>query len=101
MSKFATTFTAKLWALPVAMLRALISLYQRLLSPVLGAAFPSCGCRFAPTCSHYAREALLTHGLGRGSALTALRLLKCGPWHSGGLDPVPPRARPTCQRVSA
>lgn len=64
----------------------LIKIYQRVISPVLP---PS--CRFYPSCSAYGVEALRVHGLVRGSALTIWRLLRCGPWHPGGLDPVPPR----------
>lgn len=70
------------------MRRALIALvraYRLLLSPWLGNA-----CRFEPTCSHYAIEALERHGALRGSALAARRLLRCQPWCAGGLDPVPP-----------
>ena len=63
---------------------ALIAFYQRWLSP-LG---PPC-CRFVPSCSTYAREALEQYGLLRGLALAAWRLLKCQPFHQGGYDPVP------------
>jgi putative membrane protein insertion efficiency factor len=63
--------------------------YQRWISPLLP---PS--CRFHPTCSAYAVEALQVHGLVRGSAYAAWRLLRCAPWHPGGIDPVPPRRRP-------
>lgn len=91
--------------LPVRMLDALLWLYQKIVSPALQVAAPSCGCRFAPTCSHYAREALRTHGLLAGLALTLRRLAKCGPWHPGGLDPVPAATRPaqkiSCRRVNA
>ena len=59
--------------------------YQRWISPALP---PS--CRFYPTCSAYAVEALQVHGLLRGAALAAWRLLRCAPWHPGGVDPVPP-----------
>lgn len=62
-----------------------IALYQRLLSPWLGR-----NCRFAPTCSEYARLALLEHGLLRGAALGVWRLLRCHPLHPGGYDPPPP-----------
>ncbi|TLY23149.1 MAG: membrane protein insertion efficiency factor YidD [Nitrospirae bacterium] len=62
---------------------ALIAFYQRWLSP-LG---PPC-CRFAPTCSTYARESLVRHGLARGLVLAVWRLLKCHPFHRGGYDPV-------------
>lgn len=82
--------------LPVRLLDAAIWVYQRTLSPALTALNPHCGCRFAPTCSHYAREALREHGLLAGIGLTIVRLAKCGPWHPGGHDPVPPRARPVC-----
>jgi len=64
----------------------LIKVYQRVISPVLP---PS--CRFYPSCSEYAVEALRVHGFFRGCALTVWRLLRCGPWHPGGVDPVPPR----------
>jgi putative membrane protein insertion efficiency factor len=46
-------------------------------------------CRFFPSCSEFAEEALLRHGLWRGGWLTARRLCRCGPWHPGGHDPVP------------
>lgn len=62
----------------------LIGLYQRGLSPFLG----SC-CRFAPSCSEYARLAIVEHGLGRGVWLAALRLARCHPLHPGGYDPPP------------
>ena len=60
--------------------------YRLLLSPWLGAS-----CRFAPTCSVYAIEALEVHGAARGSYLTLKRLARCQPWCQGGHDPVPPR----------
>lgn len=86
--------------LPARAASGLVWVYQRTVSPALTAAFPACGCRFAPTCSHYAREALREHGFLSGLVLTVLRLAKCGPWHPGGLDPVPPsRRRPVCARV--
>lgn len=75
----------------VALLRGLIWVYQKAVSPALSVAAPMCGCRFAPTCSHYAQEALREHGLITGLALALRRLAKCGPWHEGGIDPVPPR----------
>jgi putative membrane protein insertion efficiency factor len=62
-----------------------IRAYQRLISPML----PAGTCRFHPTCSHYASEAVRKHGALRGSILAAKRLCRCGPWHPGGLDPVP------------
>ena len=60
--------------------------YQRWISP----AFPPT-CRFYPTSSAYAIEALQVHGPLRGAWLTTRRLLRCHPWHPGGIDPVPPR----------
>mgnify|MGYP001512978838 CR=1 FL=1 len=62
-----------------------IRLYQWTLSPVLP---PS--CRYHPTCSAYAIEAVLTHGIFKGSWLALRRILRCHPWSSGGYDPVPP-----------
>ena len=63
----------------------LIRLYQKTLSPLL----PEC-CRFYPTCSCYAVEALRTHGFIKGTALTVWRLMRCQPFCRGGYDPVPP-----------
>ncbi|MEL7111258.1 MAG: membrane protein insertion efficiency factor YidD [Pseudomonadota bacterium] len=67
------------------LLIALIGVYQRWLSPLTG---PS--CRFQPSCSAYAAEALARHGLIRGVALSVWRLLRCNPWGGSGYDPVPP-----------
>jgi uncharacterized protein len=66
-------------------LRALIWVYKLLLSPVIGPR-----CRFLPTCSDYALEALQVHGLFCGSSLALRRLLRCHPWGGSGYDPVPP-----------
>jgi len=88
-------------SLPARAARGLIWIYQQSLSPALAALNPTCGCRFAPTCSHYAREALAIHGLATGLILAIRRLAKCGPWHPGGEDPVPSRRRPVCIKVSA
>jgi uncharacterized protein len=63
----------------------LISCYKVLLSPFLGN-----NCRFYPSCSSYAQEAIAEHGVIKGSYLAARRLSKCHPWHEGGVDPVPP-----------
>jgi len=68
-------------------LLALIGFYRRWLSPLKGR--PT--CRFLPTCSEYAAEAIALHGAGRGMALAAWRLCRCHPFCRGGLDPVPPR----------
>ncbi|MEO1080833.1 MAG: membrane protein insertion efficiency factor YidD [Pseudomonadota bacterium] len=63
----------------------LITAYQWCLSPWLGN-----HCRFHPTCSQYAKEAIETHGAVRGSILALRRVGRCHPWACGGLDPVPP-----------
>jgi len=87
--------------LPALGLIGLVRLYQKTLSPVLPVIFgPACGCRFYPTCSHYAAEALQVHGALRGTWLALLRLLKCTPLHPGGLDPVPPPRKLSCSRVT-
>ena len=61
-----------------------IRAYRRWISPFLGN-----HCRFYPSCSAYAEEAVQRHGLWRGSLLAALRVLRCHPFHRGGMDPVP------------
>jgi putative membrane protein insertion efficiency factor len=58
--------------------------YKRLISPVLPPA-----CRFVPTCSEYAVEAIEKHGLFNGVGLAVRRIVRCAPWHPGGFDPVP------------
>lgn len=68
-------------------LRSFIRLYQWFISPLM-----PCACRFTPTCSHYAEEALITHGVAKGSWLTFRRLLRCHPWGKSGADPVPSRS---------
>lgn len=72
--------------LPVQALIFVIELYRQMISPLR---LPS--CRFIPTCSQYAVDALRQYGLIRGSWLSAVRLAKCGPWHPGGWDPIPER----------
>jgi putative membrane protein insertion efficiency factor len=66
------------------LLIGIIRAYQYLLSPWWGSQ-----CRFTPTCSHYAVEALERHGALSGSWLAARRILRCHPWSAGGYDPVP------------
>jgi putative membrane protein insertion efficiency factor len=75
---------------PVRALIFLIQLYRHTVSPLR---LPT--CRFTPTCSQYAVEALTEFGFVRGSWLSAARLAKCGPWHRGGWDPIPERHRKT------
>ena len=64
----------------------LIRAYQFALSPMLGQR-----CKYYPSCSNYAIEALRVHGVLRGVALAAWRVLRCNPFSDGGVDPVPPR----------
>ncbi|HXR18877.1 MAG TPA: membrane protein insertion efficiency factor YidD [Steroidobacteraceae bacterium] len=66
------------------LLRGLIRAYQLTLSPLLGPR-----CRFYPSCSQYALEAVGQYGALRGSWLALRRLARCHPWHAGGYDPVP------------
>ncbi|EED31961.1 hypothetical protein TIGR00278 [gamma proteobacterium NOR5-3] len=73
MSRFFKTF-----------LQTLIRGYKLILSPFMGH-----HCRFYPTCSSYAIEAIEEHGALKGSKLAAQRILRCHPWHEGGADPVP------------
>jgi len=63
----------------------LLRAYQLLLSPMLGQ-----NCRFYPTCSNYAIEAVRTHGAARGGLLAVRRVCRCHPWNPGGVDLVPP-----------
>ena len=75
--KWLSQIFAKLLVLP-------IRFYQLCISPYLG---PS--CRFTPTCSEYARQAILKHGPIKGLGLAIWRILRCNPWGSSGYDPVP------------
>jgi putative membrane protein insertion efficiency factor len=61
-----------------------VRVYQWTIRPFIGA-----NCRFWPSCSEYAVEALRIHGAARGTAMAAKRILRCNPWHEGGVDPVP------------
>lgn len=72
--------------LPRRVAMAGIRVYQWTLSPLIGNQ-----CRFHPTCSHYAMEAIEAHGLCRGSYLALRRIGRCHPFHPGGFDPVPRR----------
>ena len=65
-------------------LLALLTAYRYVVRPLLG---PS--CRFHPSCSEYASEAIARHGAARGSLLALRRIGRCHPWHDGGYDPVP------------
>lgn len=70
----------------------LIRIYQALISPLLP---PS--CRFYPSCSEYAAQAVAHHGALRGSVLAVWRLLRCHPFHPGGIDPVPGTEPPSAR----
>lgn len=67
---------------------ALIYVYRYTVSPLLG----NC-CRFYPTCSQYSQDAFKRFGLMKGLGLTVWRLLRCHPWHPGGIDPVPQKKK--------
>lgn len=69
-----------------AFLISVLRVYRYWISPLIGR-----HCRFYPSCSAYAVEAIATHGAARGMALAMLRLARCHPWHAGGVDPVPCR----------
>jgi uncharacterized protein len=78
------------------LLIALVRLYRLTLSGLLGGQ-----CRFYPSCSSYALDAIRLHGATRGTLLAAWRIARCGPFTDGGVDPVPPpRARPTASAAS-
>ena len=74
----------KFWLLPRRLLAGMVRGYQLVISPALP---PS--CRFTPSCSQYALEAIMRHGAARGTWLTVRRLVRCHPFHPGGFDPVP------------
>jgi uncharacterized protein len=76
-------------------LKGAVVTYQWTLRPFIGA-----NCRFHPSCSHYAIEAVTEHGALKGAGMAAWRILRCNPWNAGGYDPVPPRpARPGVNRL--
>ncbi len=81
---------------PARVLLALLAAYRRFVSPLLGQR-----CRFYPTCSAYAVEAIRSRGALRGSWLTLRRLARCHPFHPGGHDPVPPVRSATMDVPSA
>jgi len=84
--KLITTIASGINRVIVSVLVGFVRAYRLFLAPILPRS-----CRFYPSCSHYAEEALKTHGPVRGCWLSIVRICKCHPWHSGGYDPVPPR----------
>jgi len=66
----------------------LINVYRCTLSPYIGNQ-----CRYYPSCSHYAEDALKEHGLIHGAILAVKRIFRCHPWHEGGYDPVPEKGK--------
>lgn len=97
------THLTALFRLPQTLLMGLVRSYRLLISPSLGSS-----CRFEPSCSAYALQALEQHGAGGGTYLTLRRLVRCQPWCDGGHDPVPPslfsrlapRAAPSSKKPS-
>jgi len=80
--------------LPRLILIGMIRIYQWLLSPIKNVLFGPAGrCRFSPTCSCYAAEALRNHGVLVGSWLTLKRIVRCNPWGGAGHDPVPEKCK--------
>lgn len=69
---------------PAQLAIGVVRTYQWTIRPMIGA-----NCRFWPSCSEYAIEAFRGHGALRGAGLTTRRILRCNPWHEGGVDPVP------------
>jgi hypothetical protein len=80
---------------PRGALGAILRGYHRWISPLLPPA-----CRFVPSCSVYAAEAVESHGVLKGAWLAGYRLLRCNPWSRGGFDPVPPCEHPACETAS-
>lgn len=74
-----------LWNLPRIPFLALIRAYQKVVSPAL----PEGTCRFYPSCSHYGYQAIYKYGALKGGLMAAWRILRCNPFNSGGIDPVP------------
>jgi uncharacterized protein len=83
-----------------ALLLAFVWIYRRLVSPVL-TALTGPACRFEPTCSAYAQEAVRVHGAWRGARLAVHRLLRCHPFARAGFDPVPPASEAAADELHA
>lgn len=72
---------------------ACVRFYQYFISPLQHVFGANAGCRFHPSCSEYARQAILRHGVFKGTWLGICRIVRCHPWAEGGDDPVPPARR--------
>lgn len=83
-----TSVAHALWSLPQNALIAFVKMYRLIVSPLYGNV-----CRYYPSCSAYGLESLTVHGALKGLSLTVRRILRCHPWATGGLDPVPPGTR--------
>lgn len=89
-------------AIAVRLAAGFVRAYQLTVSPALHALFgPGSGCRFEPTCSCYAREALFKHGFFPGCRIALKRILRCHPWNPGGYDPVPDLKSEKTQDIAA
>lgn len=88
LARWAVTAGRVVWNLPRYVLIAVLVAYRALISPLYGQV-----CRFFPSCSAYALEAVTVHGAVRGSWLAARRLIRCHPWNDGGVDHVPQGSR--------
>ena len=86
--RFAAAAGRFVWNLPRLVLIGFLLLYRKIISPLYGPV-----CRFFPSCSAYALEAVTVHGAVKGSWLAARRLMRCHPWNDGGVDHVPPGSR--------
>lgn len=83
-----TSVIHALWTLPQNALIAFVKVYRLIVSPLYGNV-----CRYYPSCSAYGLESITVHGALKGLSLTVRRILRCHPWATGGLDPVPPGKR--------
>lgn len=92
LKNFLTFSLQHLKRLPQSALLLIIQFYRLFISPVLGQ-----NCRFYPSCSEYAHQAIGRFGIIKGTYLAGRRLLRCNPWHEGGMDPVPAHSHPCCK----
>lgn len=86
--------------LAIGVLLVLARIYQLVISPLMHMVAPGSGCRFYPSCSHYAREAVVTHGPIKGCWLAIKRIARCHPFGGSGVDLVPPVTDSNCTCAS-